>query len=212
MKRKSPQLPLHETGVPVPLETSGIPAPAFKRAFDQLETRDAWERMHRKVRRRRTIWWVLCLPSFLAVSALMSPDAGETANKIGGPTLIAWVIGYPALLYLSHKSLSCVRRMRRVLETHPWRLVPRVRRTKGTWEAYTAAVQLQYDEHERLTGLMSVWNPVRTYRRWPKAMEYGAWYAGDTFNARTAASKGRGVLTLPGVGDLFSVTQRPGDH
>ncbi|OAH10724.1 hypothetical protein [Streptomyces jeddahensis] len=142
----------------------------------------------------------------------MNPDAGETANKIGGAALIAWVIGYPAVLYLSHKSLGCVRRMRRVLETHPWRLVPHVRRIKGTWEAYTAAVHLQYAEHERLTGLMSVWNPVRTYRRWPKSMEYGAWYAGDTFNARTAASKRRGVLTLPGVGDLLSVTQRPGNH
>jgi hypothetical protein len=194
------------------LDKFRIPAPAFKRAFDHPGTRDAWERTYRKLRRRRTIWWVLCLPSFLAVSALMSPDVGETANKIGGPVLVAWVIGYPAVLYISHKSLSCVRRMRRVLEAHPWRLIPHVSRTKGAWEAYTAAVQLQYADRDRLTGLMSVWNPVRTYRRWPKAMEYGAWYAGDTFNARTAASKGRGVLTLPGVGDLLSVTQRPGAH
>jgi hypothetical protein len=142
----------------------------------------------------------------------MSPDVSETANKIGGLALIAWVIGYPAVLSISHKSLSSVKRMRRVLETHPWRLIPHVRRTKGNWEAYTASVQLQYAEHERLTGLMSVWNPVRTYRRWPKDMEHGAWYAGDTFNARTASSKGRGVLTLPGLGDLLSITQRPGDH
>ncbi|MPY62932.1 hypothetical protein [Streptomyces spongiae] len=133
------------------------------------------------------------------------------ANKIGGIALIGWVIGYPALLYLSGKSVGCLKRMRRVLEKHPWRLIPQVHRPKGHRDPYTAAIQLQYAEGERMTGLMSVWNPVRTYRR-PKNMEYGAWYAGDSFNARTAASKGRGVLTLPGVGDLLSVTHRPGNH
>ncbi|MEV6173934.1 hypothetical protein AB0L99_37690 [Streptomyces sp. NPDC051954] len=184
----------------------------YKRAFDHPETRAAWERTHRKLRRRRTVWWVLCLPSFIAVSFLMSPDAGEAANKIGGPVLIVWVLSYPALLYICTKSLGCLKRMRRVLEAHPWRLIPQVHRPSGVRDVYSAAVQLQYAEDERLTGLVSVWNPVRTYRRWPKNMEYGAWYAGDTFNARTSASQGRGVLTLPGVSDLFSVRHRSGDH
>lgn len=206
------QVPSTVSSAPLPSGQSRLPAPLHKCAFDHPETQAAWEKTYRKLRRRRMMWWILCLPSFIAVSALMSPDVGETANKIGGFALITWVIGYPAVIYLSHKSLGCVRRMRRVLETHPWQLVPQVRKTKRAGEAYTAAVQLQYAEHERLTGLMSVWNPVRTYRRWPKAMECGAWYAGDTFNARTTASKGRGVLTLPGVGDLLSVTQRPGNH
>jgi hypothetical protein len=102
--------------------------------------------------------------------------------------------------------------MRHTLETHPWRLIPHVHRPSGPRGLYTAAVQLQHAENERLTGLISVWNPVRTYRRLPKNLEYGAWYAGEAFNARTAASKGRGVLTLPGLGDLLSVTHRPGDH
>ncbi|WP_369172730.1 hypothetical protein AB5J49_34265 [Streptomyces sp. R28] len=136
----------------------------------------------------------------------------EALNTIGGVALIAWVLGYPCVLYFSAKSLGCLKRMRRVLETHPWRLIPQVHRPSGTRDVYTAAVQLQYAENERLTGLMSVWNPVRTYRRLPKNLEYGAWYAGETFNARTAASKGRGVLTLPGVGDLLSMTNRLGDH
>ncbi|GGX51791.1 hypothetical protein GCM10010321_80980 [Streptomyces chartreusis] len=186
-----------------------LPAPAYRRAFDHPETRAAWERTNRKLKRRRVVWWVLCLPSFIAVASLMSPDFGETVNKIGGIALIAWVLSYPAVLYISTKSVGCVKRMRRVLEAHPWRLIPQAHRSGTT---YTPAVQLQYAENERLTGLMSVWNPVRTYRRWPETMEYGAWYAGDTFNARTASSKGRGVLTLPGLGDLLSVTHRSGDH
>lgn len=212
MKSDSPRFPLNERGAPVPLEQIRLPAPAYKRAFDHPETRATWERTHRKLRRRWMVWWVLCLPSFLAVGSLMGPDAGETLNKIGGIALIAWVLGYPGVLYFCGKSLGCVKGMRRVLETHPWRLVPQVHKPKGHMDVYTAAIQIQYAEGERLTGLMSVWNPVRTYRRLPKNMEYGAWYAGDTFNARTVASKGRGVLTLPGVGDLLSVTHRPGDH
>ncbi|OAH10723.1 hypothetical protein STSP_59620 [Streptomyces jeddahensis] len=56
MKSNSPHFPLNESEAPVPSEEFRIPAPAFKRAFVHPETRDAWERMHRKLRRRRTIW------------------------------------------------------------------------------------------------------------------------------------------------------------
>lgn len=198
--------------IPVRPEEVRLPPPTYTRAFDHPETRAAWEGLYRKLRRRRIIWWILCLPSFLAVSLLRLPEAGKAVNVIGGIALISWVLAYPCVLYLSGKSFGCVKRMRSVLEAHPWRLIPQVHRPKGHRDAYTAAVQLRYAEGERLTGVMSVWNPARTYRRWPETMQYGAWYAGDTFNARITASQGRGVLTLPGLGDLLSVTHRSGNH
>ncbi|WP_328878857.1 hypothetical protein [Streptomyces sp. NBC_00299] len=193
-------------------EALRVPAPVDERAFDHPETRAVWERTHRKLRRRLTMWWILCFPSLLAVGSLLDPAAGKTVNTMGGIAMIAWILGYPTLLYFCTKSLRCLKRMRRVLEAYPWRLILQVHRPPGVRDTHTAAVHLQHAEDQRLTGLVSVWNPVRTYRRWPRGMEYGAWYAGDTIDARTADSKGRGVLTLPGIGDLFSVTHRYGHH
>ena len=51
----SPEFPLGEHGAQVSLGTFRVPAPSYRRAFDHPETRAAWERTHRRLRRRERL-------------------------------------------------------------------------------------------------------------------------------------------------------------
>ncbi|MFH8567425.1 hypothetical protein [Streptomyces sp. NPDC017993] len=80
---------------------------------------------------------------------------------------------------------------------------PRKSRTGAAEGA--AAQRLFGGAGERWTGILSARNPVHR-RRWAEEMAGGAWYAGDPLAAHPKDLVGRGVVSVPGGGDLFALT------
>ncbi|MGW6907667.1 hypothetical protein [Streptomyces sp. NPDC054940] len=126
-------------------------------------------------------------------------------NKDGGVLgliLTLLLFAYVVFLYLYVSSLRSLRRIRRVLEAHPWRPIPGARRQPLLKDAIGVPIRLQQNavtEAAQSDGFMSARGTVHP-RRWPEAMEYGAWHAGDI--------QGHGVLALPGGTDLMEVEPR----
>lgn len=188
-------------------EAGPVRLPLEKSAFDHLATQDAWVRARRRVRLNLAFWSVLLVVLFVGVNVLGELDvfgSGKAKkNAVGGIPAVAFLC-YLCVLYLRVDSLRCLRRIRDVLRTEPWQSLPEARREPGVKDVAGVAVRLRLSEQagDEWTGLQSARNPVRR-RRWPEALEQGAWYAGDV--------AGRGVLALPGGGgELMEIAARHG--
>ena len=117
---------------------------AGRSAFDHPETRAAWKRLRRRVRGSLTLWTVLWLGSFVAVSVLAGTDRlGPRPDKVTGPYGGVTFLVYICFLYLRVGSLGCLRRMRRDLETYEWQPIPAARRNPHFKDTNGVAVQLR---------------------------------------------------------------------
>ncbi|MEB8342681.1 hypothetical protein [Streptomyces endophyticus] len=188
--------------------------PLAKCAFDDPATRDAWTRTRRTVRVRLTLWTVFWVGSFIVLSLLDGfgviglSDVHFKARWGGdGGTLLGLVGAVPFLVYLCQLylyvvSLRSLKRIRRVLERRPWRLVSAVRKQHQVTDPSGVPVRLRIGAE----GARNEWSHVMSAsgvprkRRWPEAMEHGAWHAGDNW--------GPGVLALPGGENLMEVRKR----
>jgi hypothetical protein len=185
-------------------EVQQVQLPLEKSAFDHPATRDTWVRARRRVRWGLAFWSVLLVVLFIGVNVLGELDAFGSGkakkNVVGGVPAVAFLC-YLCILYLRVGSLRCLRRIRDVLRAEPWQPIPAAHREPGVKDVAGVAVRLRLTEEagEEWTGLKSARNPVQR-RRWPQALEQGAWYAGDV--------AGRGVLALPGGGELMEIETR----
>lgn len=206
MKESSAGHPFDKPGTQADRSTPNTPAPLHKYAFDHPETRAEWEKQRRKAKRGGWVWhslyalsWVVCF----AFSANASSDIAKD-RAAGGIVLVTFC--YLLLIYLRRDVMGSLKRIRRVLEQHPWQFIPAVHRPSGVKDVMGVPVQLRYHEGEELTGLMSARNPLRR-RHWPEELEHGAWYAGEVWQAGGARTRGFGVLTVPGGGELMEVSR-----
>ncbi|MCX5530889.1 hypothetical protein OG785_09995 [Streptomyces sp. NBC_00006] len=188
--------------------------PLTKCAFDDPGTRTAWTKSRRKVRVRLTLWTVFWVGSFVALSLLdgfgviglsdvrfKGRRGGSGGNLLGMVGAVVFLV-YLCQLYLYVVSLRSLKRMRRVLERHPWRIVSAVRKQHQVTDPSGVPVRLRIGAEgarNEWSHLMSA-SGVPRKRRWPEAMEHGAWHAGDNW--------GPGVLALPGGEDLMEVRKR----
>ncbi|MFJ9178758.1 hypothetical protein [Streptomyces sp. NPDC102360] len=185
--------------------------PLSKYAFDDPDTRSAWTRTRRKVRVRLTLWTAFWSGSFIVLSLLdgfgvisLSEVRFEARWGGDGGTLLGLVGAVPFLVYLCQLylyvlSLRSLKRIRRVLERRPWRLVSAVRKQHQVTDASGVPVRLRIGAEgarNEWSHLMSA-SGVPRKRRWPEAMENGAWHAGDSW--------GPGVLALPDGENLMEV-------
>ncbi|MFC4494157.1 hypothetical protein ACFPA8_08420 [Streptomyces ovatisporus] len=192
--------------------------PLTEVAFDDPETRDAWERTRRSVSRRlwfRSLLWSAALVLGLAVSSLTSDEA-KPVSSIGPLVFTVGMFGLLFSLYTCRGALSRVRRARSVLEACPWQALPAVRRITGGGVREGTGVVVQFrsphtarttddaegwysDEHGTWSPTMSARNPLR-WNRWDAELEKGAWFAGDLQLG--------GVLARPGGQGLMTVQRR----
>ncbi|MFJ8932461.1 hypothetical protein ACIRLA_38390 [Streptomyces sp. NPDC102364] len=188
--------------------------PLTKCAFDDPATRTAWTKTRRKVRARLTLWAVFWVGSFVALSVLdgfgviglsdvrfKGRRGGSGGNLLGMVGAVVFLV-YLCQLYLYVVSLRSLKRMRRVLERHPWRIVSAVRRQPRVTDPSGVPVRLRIGvegARNEWSDLMSASGVLRK-RRWPEAMEHGVWHAGDDW--------GPGVLALPGGENLMEVRKR----
>ncbi|WP_407551104.1 hypothetical protein QOM21_17225 [Streptomyces sp. Pv4-95] len=121
---------------------------AGRTAFDHPETRAAWKRLRRRVRGSLTLWTVLWLGSFVALSVLGAADRLGRPDKVTGPYGGITFLVYLCFLYLRVGSLRCLGRMRRDLETYEWQPVPAARRNPHFKDVDGVAVQLRLDDAE----------------------------------------------------------------
>lgn len=186
-----------------------VPATA---AFEDAGTRSAWAAERRRVRIRLMLWTVLWTGGVLALSVLdgfgvislsdvkwsgrRGRGAGNLLGAIGGMSLL----GYFAVLCYHVMLLRALKRIRRILEAHPWRPVSAVRRLPRNKDA-GVPVRLRLEDGGEWTRDMST-RGTRPRRQWPEALERGAWHAGDL--QRT------GVLALPGGGRPMEISVRGG--
>lgn len=193
--------------------------PVHSTAFDQSDTRAAWERTRRRVRGRFWLWTLLFV-ALLVLSGVLTA-AAETdyarrgSNQFGpaiGGLAILW---YPFALYSCLGALSRLKKARRVLEAYPWQELPTVR--KAGRESTGIAVQLPLPSSTSATASAGFgkggpmagaaddaqWTPTmcardpRRYNRWDERLERGAWFAGDPTRW--------GVLAQPGGMGLMTV-------
>ncbi|GGZ90400.1 hypothetical protein [Streptomyces bluensis] len=206
MKDSDAGLPFDRLGTQADGGPADAHAPLHKCAFDHPETRVAWEQARRKVKRGRWIWHFLYALSWVAYFVLFGNLSSENAKEraAGGIVLVSFV--YLTLLYLRRDVMASLKRIRRVLEQHPWQLISAAHRPDGVKDVMGVPVQLRYHEGEELTGLMSARNPLRR-RHWPEELEHGAWYAGQVWQAGGARTRGFGVLAVPGGGELMEVSR-----
>ncbi|WP_031484876.1 hypothetical protein [Streptomyces bicolor] len=150
----------------------------------------------------------LFVASFITLSVLQGfgiitlPGSEKKDGGLLGLILTLLLFVYVAFLYLYVSSLRCLKRIRRVLEAHPWRPIAGAHRHRALKDAAGVPIQLQLNaatDSTKSDGFMSARGTVHR-RRWPQAMEHGAWYAGD--------ADGHGVLGLPGGTDLMEVQPR----
>lgn len=191
------------------MEQPEMQLPLGKCAFEHPHTRAGWTAARRKTRRSLALWGVLWLALFVALSLLGAQghlgDGKARQNVMGGVPVVTLLV-YLVFAYRRISSLRCLGRMRRVLEAHPWRPIPAARAAGGK-DVLGVAVQLRRPEPapgdagdgDGWTAARTARNPLER-RRWPAAMEHGAWYAGDL--------EGPGVLALPGGDELMSVEPR----
>ncbi|WP_320784355.1 hypothetical protein [Streptomyces sp. CRN 30] len=191
-----------------PVEGRGEQVSTEKAAFDHPGTRAAWTRARRAVTARLAVATFLWLAAMIALIALHESGVTWPADPGEGDGVIGLVVAllpfaYLVVLYLYVSALRSTKRIRRILRAHPWQPIPAARKQSLLVDASGVAVQLQLSaagEPERTSGPRSARGTVHR-RRWPEAMERGAWYAGDV--------EGRGVLALPGGTDLMEVGPRP---
>ena len=194
------------------MERPQVQLPLQKAAFDDPGTRAAWTRLRRRARTRLILCTVVWVAVFVAISVLDGfgvialSEVGGTSRTGGrsdllGGVLTLTLIVYILVLSLCLRSLRCLKRIRAVLERHPWQTGPSVHRQPGIKDANGVAVRLRF-ANEPVKGrddLMSAQAPLFR-RRWPEAMERGAWYAGDI--------NGQGVLAVPGGDSLMEIKPR----
>lgn len=182
-----------------------VPMPLAKCAFDHPETRAAWEKARRKAKRGRWIWHLPYGLSWVAYFVLSGNASSEIEKErfAGAIVLVSFV--YLILLYLRRDVMASLKRIRRVLEEHPWQFIPEAHKPSGVKDVMGVPLQLRYSEGEELTGLMSARSPLHR-RRWPQGLEQGAWYAGKVWQAGGARTRGFGVLAVPGGGELMEVS------
>lgn len=179
-----------------------------KAAFDHPGTRTAWAKARRAMITRLSVATFLFVATFIALSVLQGfgiITLSGSEKKDGGLlglilTLLLFV--YVTFLYLYVSALRSVKRIRRVLEAHPWRPIPGAHRQHLLQDSSGVPIRLRLSaeaEAAQSDGFMSASGAVHR-RRWPEAMAYGAWYAGDV--------EGHGVLALPGGTDLMEVKPR----
>jgi hypothetical protein len=146
--------------------------------------------------------------SFITLSVLQGfgiislPGSEKRDGGLLGLILTLMLFVYVTFLYLYVSALRSLKRIRRILEAHPWRPIPGAHRHPRLKDASGVPIQLQLSvaaDPKKSGGFMSARGTVHR-RRWPEAMEQGAWYAGDV--------EGHGVLTLPGGTDLLEVQPR----
>ncbi|MFI6013093.1 hypothetical protein ACIBAG_30480 [Streptomyces sp. NPDC051243] len=151
----------------------------------------------------------LFVASFITLSVLQEfevitlPGNEKRDGGLLGLILTLLLFVYLTFLYLYVGSLRSLKRVRRVLEAHPWRPIPGAHRHRALKDASGVPIRLQLSaaaDSTKSDGFMSARGTVHR-RRWPEAMEQGAWYAGDV--------EGHGVLGLPGGTDLMEVQPRP---
>ncbi|MBA4864444.1 hypothetical protein H1V43_24440 [Streptomyces sp. PSKA54] len=189
-----------------PAEGRESRVPLGKVSFDHPGTRNAWVKARRRVIARLTLWTILWVTSSLAPSLLQEFDVismSDTVEGVLGLIVSLTFFAYLVILYLDVSALRSIKRIRRILEAAPWRPIPAARKHPLLKDASGVPVQLQLGaagETDELSGVMSARGSVRR-RRWPEAMEQGAWYAGDV--------EGHGVLALPGGTQLMEVQPRP---
>ncbi|MCL8016826.1 hypothetical protein [Streptomyces sp. AS02] len=179
-----------------------------KAAFDHPGTRTAWVKARRAIRTRLSLATFLFVASFVTLSVLQGfgiialPGAEKKDGGILGLVLSLLLFVYVVFLYLYVSALRSLQRVRRLLEAHPWRAISGARRHAALKDPNGVPIQLQLNEAagpDQSDNFMSARGTVHR-RRWPEAMEYGAWYAGDV--------EGHGVLALPGGTDLMEVGPR----
>lgn len=179
-----------------------------KAAFDHPGTRTAWAKARRAMITRLSLATFLFVASFITLSVLQGfgiialPGSENEDGGLLGLILTLMLFVYLSFLYLHVSALRSLKRIRRLLETHPWRPIPGAHRHPALKDASGVPIQLQLSaaaEPVQSDGFMSARGTVHR-RRWPEAMEYGAWYAGDV--------EGHGVLALPGGTGLMEVQPR----
>ncbi|WP_345617612.1 hypothetical protein [Streptomyces ziwulingensis] len=114
--------------------------------------------------------------------------------------------GYLCVIYLRRDLMASVKRIRRVLEQHPWQPISAAHRPDGVKDSTGVPVRLRYREGEELTGLMTARSPLHR-RHWPEELEHGAWYAGEPRRDGSVMTRGFGVLSVPGGGQLLEVSR-----
>lgn len=170
--------------------------PLVKAAFDDPDTRAAWERTRRRVVRRLWLWSGL----FVVALAVGSVLTGLDAAGPGAAVLVLSVLFYVGAVYACRGALSRLARARSVLETHPWQRLTAVRRITGEKEATGVVVQFRLlDGDDAWSQTLSARDPLR-WNRWDSALEQGAWFAGDP--------RLGGVLARPGGHGLMTVQRR----
>lgn len=183
-----------------------IQLPADKRAFDHPATRETWFRARRRRRTALTLWITLWFAVLVAFSVLS--EAGLLAQV--HPAIMDWTfitLFFVSIctVYAPFEALSCLGRIRRILESEPWRPLEGARRREGIKDVHGVAVQLRLEAdypvstRDGWSDLLTARDPIKR-RRWPQELENGAWFAG---------SMRRGVLTVPGGGNLLEVRFRP---
>jgi hypothetical protein len=129
---------------------------------------------------------------------------GEYATQIrlaGAGVLPALFFGIvlPSGLGAYIGSLRRLGRMRKVLQSHPWKYRAAARKHPKhppPWGSDSVAVQLKAKDGDEWGQVMTARNPLRWYR-WDPAMGQGIWLAGDaTTGAVIALPGGRGLMTL----------------
>ncbi|MFG2552357.1 hypothetical protein [Streptomyces sp. NPDC048581] len=148
----------------------------------------------------------LFVASFITLRVLQEfgvitlPGGDREDGGLLGLILALLLFVYVTFLYVYVSALRSLKRIRRLLEAHPWRPIPGAHRHTALKDISGVPVRLQLDVEAAKSGsFMSARGAVHR-RRWPEAMEYGAWHAGDV--------EGHGVLALPGGTDLMEVEPR----
>ncbi|MBT2397841.1 hypothetical protein J7E96_20735 [Streptomyces sp. ISL-96] len=167
--------------------------PPDQRAFDHAPTRQAWRRARLRVAGGLVVLIMVTLVAFGLVGTY------ETQIRLAGAGLLPALffgIVLPAGLYAYIGSLRRLGRMRKVLQSNPWKFRAAARKHPHAREAKGVAVQLKAKEGEEWGQVMAARNPLRWYR-WDPAMEQGIWLAGvATTGAVIALPGGRGLMTL----------------
>ncbi|MBT2414642.1 hypothetical protein J7I94_29530 [Streptomyces sp. ISL-12] len=199
-------LPSDRTRAQANQTTSPTPAPLYKCAFDHPETRAAWENEQRAAKRRTWFWhslYALCFIALGAVHGNVSSDLNK--SRAVGVFVILSFVYFLSIVYRRRDAMASLKRIRRVLEQHPWEFIPAAHRASGVKDLNGVAVRLRYLEGAELTGLLSARKPTRR-RHWPEALEAGAWYAGEVRLEADGRRRGFGVLATPGGSELLEVS------
>lgn len=179
--------------------------PMDKSAFDHPETRQAWHRARRRVRAGLVALLLATVGVLWLIGAF--PDWFDTRRSTLAPALFFGLF-LPTALFSYISTLRRLRRMRTVLESHPWQHRESARKCLRARESQGVAVELM-NEDGSWSPAMAARNPLRWYR-WVKSMEHGLWLAGrPSQGAVIALPGGRGLMTLEPGYDARLAQRRP---